>query len=75
MTILDQDHQEFEINHSHNTGEIDTFLKNLRHYEGLQMYENEQLFSLPIQNKGANIDFKSSSFLTKENKKLIIKSL
>ena len=49
-TSLNQDHQEFAINHPHNTNEINTFLRNWRHYEGLQMHENEQLFELPAQN-------------------------
>ena len=32
------------------------------------MNENEQLFKLPVQNKAADIDFKPSSFTTKEDK-------
>ena len=39
------------------------------------MYENEQLFEIPVKNEAADINFKPSSLNTKENKKLKIKSL
>ena len=67
---LDQDHPEFEINHPHNTGEINIFQRNLKHYEGLHMYENEQSFEIPVKNEAADINFKPSSLNTKENKKI-----
>ena len=47
----------FEINHPHNNRDINIFRRNWRHYEGIQMHENEQLFELPVQNEAADIDF------------------
>ena len=41
FTSLDQDSPEFQINHPQNTGEINIFLKNWRHYEGLQLLDEQ----------------------------------
>ena len=40
-TSLDQYSPEFQINHPQNTGEINIFLKNWRHYEGLQLLDEQ----------------------------------
>ena len=38
---LDQNFPEVEINHPHNIGVIQIFLRNWRHYEGLQKHQED----------------------------------
>ena len=40
-TSLDQNFPEVEINHSHFIGVINLFLRNWRHYEELQKYQED----------------------------------
>ena len=40
-TSLDQDSPELQINHPQNTGEINSFKNNWRHYEGLQLLDEQ----------------------------------
>ena len=40
---LDQQELDIEINFSHNSGTICVFLRNWRHYEGLEKYNNEEI--------------------------------
>ena len=45
-TSLDQEEPEFQINHPQNEGEINIFLRNWRHYEGLQLLDEENEFQV-----------------------------
>ena len=40
-TSLEQKFPEIEINHPHNIGVINHFLRNWRHYEGLQKHQED----------------------------------
>ena len=42
-TSLDQQQTEIEINLQHNSNTIFMFLRNWRHYEGLEEYNNEEI--------------------------------
>ena len=85
-TSLDQDSPEFQINHPQNTGEINIFLKNWIHYEGLQLLDEQneiqisniedlkksnEVLAKPPQYMKRNIEMDNQQFV-KENKKSII---
>ena len=48
--LISQNNPEIEINHSHNTGVINLFLRNCRHYKELQKHQedgdNEKFYTL-----------------------------
>ena len=43
-TSRDQNFPEFEINHPHNRGVINHFLRKWRHYEGLQKFQEDSYY-------------------------------
>ena len=69
-TSLDQEEPEFQINHPQNEGEINIFLRNWRHYEGLQLLDEQNEFQVLnlVDIKNLNDDLLSPPQSMKQNK-------
>ena len=69
-TSLDQEEPEFQINHPQNEGEINIFLRNWRHYEGLQLLDEQNEFQVLnlVDIKKLNDDLLSPPQSMKQNK-------